>query len=155
MPLPIPECIHCKIPLVLRTSKQYRYHNGDPKRFYGCPNWPGCNCTSGANPDGTPSSIPADDATKQARRNAHRIFDKLWMRDGREWDGKSYLLTRKRAYEVMQGLMGMSEEQAHIGQFSIDQCDQLIERLKHWQEVAGMNTTFQKYKGKRKRGIRK
>ncbi len=51
---------------------------------------------------------------------AHEAFDLLW---------KSGKMCRRKAYKVMQEVMGMTEDQAHIGCFNADQCMLLIVRI--------------------------
>jgi hypothetical protein len=53
---------------------------------------------------------------------AHEEFDKLW---------KTGRMTRRDAYKTMQGLMGMTPAQAHIGKFDVQQCKDLIALLNH------------------------
>jgi ssDNA-binding Zn-finger/Zn-ribbon topoisomerase 1 len=86
--------------------------------FYGCTRYPHCAGTHGAHPDGSPLGIAADHETKQARIRAHEAFDQLW-RD-------KLLPSRKAAYRWMQEALALSKEDAHIGRFSIDQCEALI-----------------------------
>lgn len=107
----------------LRTTQKYHYRNGQPRRFWGCSRWPDCDCVHGAHPDGKPLGIPADDATKQARIKAHAAFDRLWKP---ELGGQ---LRRKEAYRVMRELMGMTNDEAHIGRFDTPQCETLIEKV--------------------------
>jgi hypothetical protein len=101
----------------LRTTTKYRYPNGDPRLFYGCANYPRCDMVCAAHPDGRPASIPADAETKAARGRAHQVFDRIW---------KSGWLTQKGAYRWLQRTMNMTVDQAHIGHFTKDQCEQLI-----------------------------
>lgn len=89
--------------------------------FYGCSGWPECSGTHGAHPDGSPLGIPADKATREARIRAHRAFDLLWRRGSTSG--------RRRAYRALMRLMGISKAGAHIGRFTMEQCETLIERL--------------------------
>lgn len=91
-------------------------------QFYGCTRYPRCKGAHGAHPDGTPLGIPADEATKKASVVAHAAFDLLW-----EPVGAPY--SRGAAYFEMRAMMGLSEEDAHIGNFDIDQCTQLVEKV--------------------------
>lgn len=116
-------CPECGAPMVLRTTDKHTYKNGLPRKFYGCSNWPECNGTHGAHPDGSPLGTPANQATKNARINAHAMFDRLWQ-------GSKPKMTRKEAYRYLQRIMGMTKEEAHIGHFTIEQCQELIERLR-------------------------
>lgn len=125
MPGPVPPlaCPDCGAPMLLRESGKFTYPNGRPHKFWGCSKYPDCRATHGAHPNGQPFGIPADSPTKAARNRAHEHFDPLWQRE------RGGTMSRVEAYRFMQRLMGMTEEQAHIGRFSIAQCDLLIQRL--------------------------
>jgi ssDNA-binding Zn-finger/Zn-ribbon topoisomerase 1 len=84
--------------------------------FYGCVRFPECKATHGAHRDGRPLGIPATKATKQARIAAHDAFDRIW---------KEHHMPRRAAYVWMQRAMGLSAEEAHIGRFNLEQCEQL------------------------------
>ena len=58
----------------------------------------------------------------KCRVKAHKAFDKLFV-------GDEAVMTKREAYEYLQYLMGLSEEQAHIGNFDIEQCKELIDLL--------------------------
>jgi hypothetical protein len=64
--------------------------------------------------------IPADKATKKARMRAHAAFDGLWK-------GGPY--NRAQAYSWLQRAMEMTPDEAHIGRFTEEQCDLLVERV--------------------------
>ena len=104
------DCPECDGKMVLRNSKY--------GTFWGCENYPKCNATHGAHPDGTPLGIPADKETKKARMKAHDVFDKLWKRQG---------MKRTRAYRWLQERMGLGKEDCHIGRFDIEQCNRVVE----------------------------
>lgn len=101
-------CPECGAQMVLRTSKF--------GLFYGCEKYPTCQSAHGAHKDGQPLGIPANKATKVARIQAHEDFDRLW---------KHGHMKRKEAYAWMRQAMGMSADDAHIGRFTIEQCEQL------------------------------
>lgn len=86
--------------------------------FYGCKSFPECRASHGAHPDGRPLGVPGDAETKAARIHAHDLFDRIW-REG---------LKRNRgaAYAWMQGVMGLTRDEAHIGAFSREQCEELV-----------------------------
>jgi ssDNA-binding Zn-finger/Zn-ribbon topoisomerase 1 len=102
---PCPECGEF---MILRESKY--------GLFYGCTGFPECVAAHGAHKDGRPLGTPADKKTKQARIRAHDVFDQLW---------KDRHMSRNAAYEWMQDAMGLSEDEAHIGKFTEEQCDEL------------------------------
>lgn len=64
--------------------------------------------------------FPADRATRQARVRAHYVFDALW---------KTGRMSRDRAYVVLQKIMRKSEEDAHIGKLTREECERLIKEL--------------------------
>ena len=102
-------CPECAEPMVLRDS---RYG-----LFYGCTDFPRCKASHGAHKKtGQPLGTPADGPTKKARIRAHDSFDELW---------KGKHMGRGDAYEWMQEAMGLSVDDAHIGKFTTEQCDQL------------------------------
>jgi len=89
---------------------------------YRCEAFPRCKATHGAHPNGEPLGIPADAATKVWRVKAHIEFDKLWT-------GNSSSMSRAEAYRWMIETMAISKSDAHIGMFSIGQCQQLVAAL--------------------------
>jgi len=95
--------------MVLRNSKY--------GLFYGCVEYPKCKAAHGAHEDGKPLGIPASKPTKEARIRAHDAFDQLWKGRGG--------MKRGDAYVWMQKAMGLTIEEAHIGRFTIEQCEQL------------------------------
>lgn len=114
---PCPECFtrHQGI-LVLRWSDRY----GKP--FYGCSRWriSGCTGSIGAHPDGRPLGTPADAATKEARIRAHQVFDAWYQGMG---------MKRGDAYRVMAKMLGLAPEDAHIGSFDLETCEQLVRKV--------------------------
>ena len=102
-------CPECGEPMVLRDSKY--------GLFYGCSGFPKCKASHGAHKKtGQPLGTPADGPTKKARIRAHDSFDQLW---------KGKHMGRGDAYVWMQEAMEMTEDEAHIGKFTIDHCDRL------------------------------
>lgn len=92
--------------------------------FYGCSRWPDCDCTHGAHKaTGVPLGAPANKATRQMRIEAHDAFDQLWQ-------GGPINMKRKEAYAWLQRVMGMNQEQAHIGLFTVEQCTKVIDQVK-------------------------
>ena len=107
----------CSGRLVLKESKY--------GLFYGCTMWPQTRCPGahGAHPDGTPLGIPASKETKQYRMKAHDAFDRLWKQPTKVTD-------RAGAYKWMRAVMHLTEEEAHIGRFTIEQCEELCRHVK-------------------------
>lgn len=98
--------------LVLKKSKY--------GHFYGCETWhcTACPGAHGAHADGTPLGIPASKATREARMRAHAAFDRLWK-------GPKARMRRHAAYAWLQEAMGMTADAAHIGRFTIAECDEV------------------------------
>lgn len=86
-------------------------------RRYVCPECGGAHL---AHPDGTPTGVPPNKKTGEARKRAHRAFDKLWQ------SGK---VTREEAYRILRTVMGLSFQEAHFGRFTKKQCEFLICKL--------------------------
>lgn len=107
-------CGDCGAAMVLRTQ----HSNGKP--FWGCSRFPDCRGVHGAHPDGEPMGVPGDKETRHARIDAHRVFDAAWQARG---------LTKKEAYRWLQEMLDLSDRQAHISRFNVDQCRRLIQRV--------------------------
>ncbi len=122
-------CGECGAPMVLKRSPRFGL-------FFGCTRWPHCTGTHGAHQQTrAPLGTPANKETKQARIEAHRLFDKLWKAD----DGK--LMTRGAAYRWMQEELGLSKDDAHIGKFDVATCDRLKVAVRRVLESAGRRRT--------------
>ena len=118
------DCPECGAPMALKETPKYRHKDGTPKKFWGCTAWAttGCRGGHGAHPDGTPLGIPANAATKAARMKVHAAFDRLWK------DGD---MSKGAAYRWLQQAMGMTEREAHIAKFDMQQCAQALRALEH------------------------
>ncbi len=108
--MPALDCPECGGKLVLKESRF--------GLFYGCTNWPACDCTHGAHADGKPKGTPANAATRKARIMAHAAFDPIWQ---------SGIISRKLAYEWLACALSLTPEQCHIGMFDIDMCGEAID----------------------------
>ncbi len=96
--------------------------------FYGCVTYPACRGTHGANPDGAPLGTPVDKATRKARVDAHRVFDKLWQTP--DDPAQKPLMSRSEAYTWLQKEMGLSQNAGHFAQFDRVQCEKVIELVR-------------------------
>lgn len=75
---------------------------------------------------------PGNTETRKARIEAHKVFDKV-VAEGRIPD-------RTSAYRWMQKKMRLSPRQAHIGQFTKNQCEKLIRLVQ--QEFPDLKTSW-------------
>ena len=108
------ECPDCGARLLLKES--------GARLLYRCERWRenGCRGVHGARPNGSPLGIPGDQETRHARKSAHAAFNPLY---------ESCKMSRAEAYIWLQHAMSLSIQDAHIGRFTKQQCDFLIELL--------------------------
>jgi hypothetical protein len=115
----------CGAPLALKPS-QYGV-------FYGCTQWAvtGCRGSHSAHKaTGEPMGTPATAETKDARKAAHTAFDQLWMGGPINWK-------RDAAYQWLKEKMGLTEE-AHFGNFTLEQCQRAIAFVRQEFESRGL-----------------
>ncbi len=103
-------CPRCSRPMPMQPGI-----HGRP--YYTCPL---DDMSIGCHPDGRPLGLPADGPTRQLRKAAHNVFDRLWKTEG---------LSRKTAYEWIASVMNIPEADAHIARFNQEQCEVLIEAI--------------------------
>lgn len=105
------KCPECGADMVLRQSK---FKN---PFFWGCSQYPECQSSHGAHPDGRPLGIPANRETKDWRIKAHDAFDAIWK-------NKQTGIKRKAAYALLAAELGVKE--VHVAESDIEQCKQII-----------------------------
>ncbi|MDO5595043.1 MAG: zinc-finger-containing protein, partial [Eubacteriales bacterium] len=82
-------------------------------------------CHKGTN---RPLGNVANEVLRLKRRETHQVFDCFWQENG---------MTRTQAYKWLARRMNLSEKNAHIGGFEMDQCQQVIDLCeKEWKEAA-------------------
>lgn len=64
--------------------------------------------------------------TRRARRNAHKVFDQLWLPDKEK---------RRKAYAWLREMTGLDEKACHIGKFDFDQCQEVIRLVQKYSPV--------------------
>lgn len=113
-------CPYCKRTASLVSSDQV--YSRDFGMIYLCDGWPQCDAYVGVH-DGTdrPKGTLANAELRSWRVQAHAVFDGLWQNG---------CMTRNDAYGQLCAVMEMTREEAHIGLFTIEQCQTLIERLR-------------------------
>ena len=120
------ECPYCSGPVKFLSSKEF-YGKDYGTNVYVC--FP-CDAYVGTHGKGkTPLGTLANKRLRTLRMTAHSIFDPLWK-------GKHRKMGRGKAYGVMQALMNLPPEKAHIAMFDEEQCLMLISKLK---EYRGLN----------------
>ena len=109
-------CPECKSIMALRQGRHGPY--------YACIRWPKCKATHGAHArGGGPLGLPGDRETREARKKAHQLFDRLWK-------GPEAPYTREQAYGILGSLMGLKKKDAHIGKMTRNQCLELVGKLR-------------------------
>ena len=70
----------------------------------------------------------ANKELRAKRMEVHRLFDPLWK-------GRWKKMSRSEAYTWLRDQMGLSYEEGHIGMFNIDQCNEIIGKLKKFRGI--------------------
>lgn len=116
------ECPYCTGPVEFTTSKLF-YGKDYNTNIYVCYL---CDAYVGTHGKGkTPLGTLANKQLRSLRMTAHSIFDPLWK-------GKFRKMGRAGAYRLMQKLMNLPPEKAHIAMFDEDQCRLLISKIKEY-----------------------
>lgn len=88
------------------------------KLFWRCPV---CEAYVGCHPDGRPLGGLANAELREARMEAHAVFDPFWKRKG---------IGRSRAYRGLAKRLGIDVKACHIGMFDVETCRRVIEVVK-------------------------
>jgi|SRR5271157_2853953 len=108
MPETVFNCPDCESPMELGQDKY--------GRAYLCTR-PGCRGRHSVHQvTGLPMGVPADARVRRLRSEAHEVFDRIW---------KTKKMTRSQAYAWMIKKMVVHPDNAHIGQFTAEQCRHL------------------------------
>lgn len=119
-------CGDCGSKLILRESAH--------GPFYGCSTFPVCKSVHEAHPDGKPKGKPANRATRKARIETHTLFDRIWK--------EKLVKNRGAAYKWMQKALSLPRAEAHISEFSSDQCEKLMKAVyREFPKVRGSRWT--------------
>lgn len=116
-------CRYCGGKIIL-TSTNAIYAKGN-EHIYLCTN---CNAYVGCHKGTTrPLGKVANAALRMKRQETHGIFDAFW--NTRRW-------SRSDAYAWLSKSMGLSEGDAHIGNFEMDECEQVIHLCRNYEKEA-------------------
>ena len=119
----VPICPYCSNPSVfIQTKKIFRC---DP-----------CDAQVGVHKhNNQPLGSLANAQLREARKKAHSYFDPLW-RCRMQRDSLTIAKARKPAYEWLASEMGLSIDDCHIGEFNIDQCNEVMRICKPYIQTA-------------------
>lgn len=125
-------CPYCECEAELVTGRVIYPRRPDLRtlRFYlcnPCDAYVGCHRDKSRKHGWVPFGKLANAELRRARNAAHREFDSLWQ---------SQRMTRKEAYAWMASSMGITKKEAHIGDFTVEQCRQLVDLVSTLPEVA-------------------
>lgn len=113
----------CGSPAELKSNSViYKREYGNGKAWI-CSRFPQCDSFVGTHANGKPLGTLEDKATRQARRKAHYLFDRLWK-------GDNPRMSRGEAYKWLRNELGLTAEEAHIGKFDNYWCGRVIELLR-------------------------
>ena len=113
-----PDCPYCGKPSKLVTGEAIYSHRPDlyHKKFYQCAD---CDAYVGCHPKTKePLGRLADATLRRGKIAAHQAFDLIW-KDGH--------MKRSQAYAWLAAALGIPGEECHIGMFSLDLCQQVVE----------------------------
>lgn len=117
------ECPYCGSEAVIRYADEIYGDAGRSERLWVCSNWPDCDAYVGCHTRTRhPLGRLANPELRRWKRKAHEHFDQLWVND----DGEDGEMTRSE-YSWLK--MGLTEDEAHIGEFDVEQCKDLVFHL--------------------------
>lgn len=80
--------------------------------------------------------------TRHARYEAHQVFDPMWKRGP---------MSKDQAYQWMAKALFIPYERAHIGMLSKEQCEVLIQAVRHYKHHQRHNSHWSQKERKRRR----
>lgn len=113
-------CPYCGSPALCRPASMIHgsstLENG--RYLYVCSRWPECDAYVAAHKkDKSPMGTLANGNLRHKRILAHRALKELQI---------SRHMEKWAAYLWLQGILGLNEEQVHIGLFSEQMCDRVV-----------------------------
>lgn len=101
------------------TDSSVVYNGVSYGMIYLCSQYPKCDAYVGCHKGtATPLGRLANSELRYWKKEAHKKFDWLWKGGG---------MTRTGAYKLLQQRMNLTEEEAHIGKFDVEQCKRVVE----------------------------
>lgn len=118
-------CQYCLKPAALlrvgETGYPYSWDYGPVWTCIGCSAWVGCH-------PGTENALGclANAELRTAKQAAHAAFDPLWKKKMAK-EKCSQSAARRAGYRWLAGEMGIPWKHTHIGEFNVDQCQQVVD----------------------------
>lgn len=116
------KCPYCGGRVNLVSSSTVYHSNKYKGKMWVCEHYPKCDAYVGCHP-GTeiPLGRLANKKLRNLKMEAHKWFDPIW---------KSGLMTRKEVYKWLASMLNIEESECHIGMFSPDTCNKVIQICK-------------------------
>lgn len=128
-----PDCPYCGKRSVVATGAKVYPNRPDLSDgwYFAC--WP-CRAWVGTHErSGKPLGRLANAELRSAKQRAHAVFDPLWKAKMRR-DKVSQKVARGAGYTWLADQLGIKPEDCHIGEFSVEQCEEvvrLVEVIRH------------------------
>ena len=117
-----PRCPYCGSHTILRSADGIYRDNSRREMLYVCKNYPRCDAYVRVQPGTTiPLGTVANKELRELRSEAHRQFDKLHKRG---------YMSKHDAYQWLEGVLGVTAKEAHIGQLGVLSCNLVIREAK-------------------------
>ncbi|PHS06388.1 MAG: hypothetical protein COA78_14315 [Blastopirellula sp.] len=113
-----PNCLHCDIPTRKATGGIIFPRRPDLRKliFWVCVE---CGARCGCHKKSSrPLGLPTGESTRQARSRLHKIMDPYWQNESKGNRG----MRRAHLYRMLRTGLGLPDDEAHVGRFSIEQC---------------------------------
>lgn len=112
-------CSYCHGDAVFLSSKEFY------GRDYGTNVWFCRPCEAYVGTNGN-TAIPlgtlAKKELRELRKQTHKLIDVYW---------KEKRMTRTEMYKRIQKIMGLTEDEAHVGKFNMEQCQTLMKHVRN------------------------
>ena len=116
------KCPYCGRAAVLKHAAYVYGDNAVEDHVYVCTGYPACDAYVGVHHGSLrPKGTLANGDLRNLRIKAHKLFSLFWKKD---------IMTKKEAYRWIRYKFAMTEEQAHIGNFSEYMCGQFMDECR-------------------------
>lgn len=113
-------CPYCSAGVRKTTESEIYGRTYKDRSVIVCNDYPKCDSYVGCHKDGRPLGRLADGKLRQAKKECHQWFDKMWMPIAHIDGVKRF--TRKEAYAWLSDKMELHPSNTHIGMFDLEQC---------------------------------
>ena len=116
------KCPYCGRMAVLKSAAFVYGDKAIEEYVYVCSGYPNCDSYVGVHRGSLkPKGTLANGDLRNMRIQAHKLFSQFWANG---------IMTKKQAYHWIQDRFALTEDQAHIGNFSEYMCGQLMDECR-------------------------